>query len=180
MGAEVERSNKRIGKGVLNGLSRGGKKIRKSILHFRDHKKSGNKNNHKMMELINKEVALISKADKAIAEAKEQSNNYFDEMKAAKDERHKRMMQRRASRKNIREKTSKSGKKPPSISFKTNTPKISGITRQKTMIRKSPVVSDGVRKEFVKKKDVASAIAAEAEQEIVAEREEQKGIYKKD
>ena len=36
-----------------------------------------------MMELINKEVALISKADKAIAEAKEQSNNYFDEMKAA-------------------------------------------------------------------------------------------------
>ena len=48
-----------------------------------------------MMELINKEVALISKADKAIAEAKEQSNNYFDEMKAAKDERHKRMMQRR-------------------------------------------------------------------------------------
>merc|ERR1711988_1935799 len=136
--AEVERSNKRIGKGVLNGLSRGGKKIRKSILHFRDHKKSGNKNNHKMMELINKEVALISKADKAIAEAKEQSNNYFDEIKAAKDERHKRMMQRRASRKNIREKTSKSGKKPPSISFKTNTPKISGITRQKTMIRKSP------------------------------------------
>ena len=51
-----------------------------SILHFRDHK-SANKNNHKMMELINKEVALISKADKAIAEAKEQSNNYFDEMK---------------------------------------------------------------------------------------------------
>ena len=84
-----ERTQKKVGVGLLHGLDSNGKKIRKSILQFRDSKairSTGDAN----------KVAL-SKAEKAIADANEKSENYLDELKASRAARHAKMMQRRKS-----------------------------------------------------------------------------------
>ena len=91
-----ERTQKKVGVGLLHGLDSNGKKIRKSILQFRDSKairSTGDAN----------KVAL-SKAEKAIADANEKSENYLDELKASRAARHAKMMQRRKSGMKVKQK----------------------------------------------------------------------------
>ena len=91
-----ERTQKKVGVGLLHGLDSNGKKIRKSILQYRDSKAI------KSTDDANK-VAL-SKAEKAIADANEKSENYIGELKASRAARHAKMMQRRKSGMKVKQK----------------------------------------------------------------------------
>merc|ERR1712146_219730 len=171
---EAAKRRNRIGSGLLHGLAHNGKQIRKSILHFKDpagniyEKDDKCSVKTKATELEKQKAALVSKANETIADAKAQSKDYFNDMKAAKDARHKRIMQRRgASRQR------KGSKKPENLKKQ-----LSSISRKKTNtikpMAKSPVVSDGVHKEFAREASIAKEIAIEAEHEFELKREAQR------
>ena len=150
-----ERTQKKVGVGLLHGLDSNGKKIRKSILQYRDSKAI------KSTDDANK-VAL-SKAEKAIADANEKSENYIGELKASRAARHAKMMQRRKSGMKVKQK--------PRIQNNVRPKQTSSRGRR---IEKSPKVSDAVKKEFSRRKSIAQSIALEAEEDVGRERDARK------
>ena len=150
-----ERTLKKVGIGLLHGLDSNGKKIRKSILQYRDSKAI------RSTDDANK-VAL-SKAEKAIADANEKSENYIGELKASRAARHAKMMQRRKSGMKVKQK--------PRIQNNVRPKQTSSRGRR---IEKSPKVSDAVKKEFSRRKSIAQSIALEAEEDVGRERDARK------
>lgn len=150
-----ERTQKKVGVGLLHGLHSNGKKIRKSILQFKDSKA--------IRSVGDANTATLSKADKAIADANEKSDNYLGELKASRAARHAKMMQRRKSGVKLEQKVRvKNDVRPKQLSSK-------GMR-----VVKSPKASDAVKKEFKKKKTIAQSIALEAEEDVERERDARK------